>query len=339
MAREQGWYEPDDEVDAHLPYLNPRPRLGRHELARERALVLAAARAVRAAGDARARGRRGEGVGGAAPRPARASSTSRPTSSPTRTSGSAAARSTRSASARSRVCRPTVSTSRSPRAPSTSSTASPRSTTRSTSARWSARWRASRAAAGAVCRAERGHAGARAPAATSTTRSTRRSFGINEHVHTLYAYLWAFARAGLVVRRVEQAEGYDDLREPADRRAAAAAAGWSAAARRPCSPRPATATRASRSTPVRLGTLDWSRVRLRRPLRYRELFGNLFRRDLQARYKGIGARRRWSLAEPAAADGIYLLVFSVLWKVVDDRALPAVPARRARASGSSSPRR
>jgi SAM-dependent methyltransferase len=39
-----------------------------------------------------------------------------------------------------------------------------------------------------------------------------RAFGINEHVHTLYAYLWAFTRAGLLVRRVEQAEGYEDLR-------------------------------------------------------------------------------------------------------------------------------
>jgi SAM-dependent methyltransferase len=38
-----------------------------------------------------------------------------------------------------------------------------------------------------------------------------KSFGINEHVHTLYAYLWAFARARLAIRRVEQAEGYDDL--------------------------------------------------------------------------------------------------------------------------------
>ena len=38
-----------------------------------------------------------------------------------------------------------------------------------------------------------------------------REFGINEHVHTLYAYLWAFTRAGLLVRRVEQAEGYVDL--------------------------------------------------------------------------------------------------------------------------------
>lgn len=37
-------------------------------------------------------------------------------------------------------------------------------------------------------------------------------YGINEHVHTLYAYLWAFARAGLLVRRVEHAEGDADLR-------------------------------------------------------------------------------------------------------------------------------
>jgi SAM-dependent methyltransferase/uncharacterized protein YbaR (Trm112 family) len=38
-----------------------------------------------------------------------------------------------------------------------------------------------------------------------------KGYGINEHVHTLYAYLWAFARAGLLVRRVEHAEGDDDL--------------------------------------------------------------------------------------------------------------------------------
>jgi SAM-dependent methyltransferase len=38
-----------------------------------------------------------------------------------------------------------------------------------------------------------------------------KSFGINEHVHTLYAYLWAFARSGLLVRRVEQADGYEEM--------------------------------------------------------------------------------------------------------------------------------
>ncbi len=42
-------------------------------------------------------------------------------------------------------------------------------------------------------------------------QAEERRYGINEHVHTLYAYLWAFARAGLLVRRVEQAEGYADL--------------------------------------------------------------------------------------------------------------------------------
>lgn len=43
-------------------------------------------------------------------------------------------------------------------------------------------------------------------------QAEEKEFGINEHVHTLYAYLWAFLRAGLVVRRVEHAEGDRDLR-------------------------------------------------------------------------------------------------------------------------------
>ena len=43
-------------------------------------------------------------------------------------------------------------------------------------------------------------------------QSEEKELGINEHVHSLYAYLWAFWRAGLWVRRVEHAEGDDDLR-------------------------------------------------------------------------------------------------------------------------------
>jgi SAM-dependent methyltransferase len=43
-------------------------------------------------------------------------------------------------------------------------------------------------------------------------QAEEKGFGINEHVHTLYAYLWAFTRAGLLVQRVEHAEGDDDLR-------------------------------------------------------------------------------------------------------------------------------
>jgi lipopolysaccharide transport system permease protein len=49
--------------------------------------------------------------------------------------------------------------------------------------------------------------------------------------------------------------------------------------------------------------------------RYRELFGNLFRRDLQTRYKGSVLGVAWSLVNPLVLMGIYVLVFSVLWKV------------------------
>ena len=42
-------------------------------------------------------------------------------------------------------------------------------------------------------------------------QAEERTYGINEHVHTLYAYLWAFGRAGLVVRRIEQADGYEEM--------------------------------------------------------------------------------------------------------------------------------
>ncbi|HZT45934.1 MAG TPA: methyltransferase domain-containing protein [Gaiellaceae bacterium] len=42
-------------------------------------------------------------------------------------------------------------------------------------------------------------------------QAEEKQYGINEHVHTLYAYLWAFLRSGLVVTRVEHAEGDADL--------------------------------------------------------------------------------------------------------------------------------
>jgi ABC-type polysaccharide/polyol phosphate export permease len=50
-------------------------------------------------------------------------------------------------------------------------------------------------------------------------------------------------------------------------------------------------------------------------VRYRELFGNLFRRDLQTRYKGSVLGVAWSLVNPLVLMGIYVLVFSTLWKV------------------------
>ena len=49
-------------------------------------------------------------------------------------------------------------------------------------------------------------------------------------------------------------------------------------------------------------------------IRYRELFGNLFRRDLQAKYRGSVLGLAWTLANPVLLMAVYLLVFSVLWK-------------------------
>jgi ABC-type polysaccharide/polyol phosphate export permease len=48
--------------------------------------------------------------------------------------------------------------------------------------------------------------------------------------------------------------------------------------------------------------------------RYRELFGNLFRRDVQAKYRGSVLGVAWTLANPLLLMGVYLLVFSVLWR-------------------------
>jgi ABC-type polysaccharide/polyol phosphate export permease len=48
-------------------------------------------------------------------------------------------------------------------------------------------------------------------------------------------------------------------------------------------------------------------------IRYRELFGNLFRRDVQAKYRGSLLGVAWTLANPVLLMAVYLLVFSVLW--------------------------
>jgi ABC-type polysaccharide/polyol phosphate export permease len=49
-------------------------------------------------------------------------------------------------------------------------------------------------------------------------------------------------------------------------------------------------------------------------VRYRELLGNLFRRDLQAKYRGSALGVLWSVANPVMLMGVYLLVFGVVWK-------------------------
>jgi lipopolysaccharide transport system permease protein len=48
--------------------------------------------------------------------------------------------------------------------------------------------------------------------------------------------------------------------------------------------------------------------------RYRELLGNLFRRDLQAKYRGSALGVVWTVANPVLLMGVYLLVFGVVWK-------------------------
>jgi lipopolysaccharide transport system permease protein len=49
-------------------------------------------------------------------------------------------------------------------------------------------------------------------------------------------------------------------------------------------------------------------------LNYRELFGNLFRRDFQAKYKGSVLGIFWSLLNPLILLGVYLVLFGVLIK-------------------------
>ena len=48
--------------------------------------------------------------------------------------------------------------------------------------------------------------------------------------------------------------------------------------------------------------------------RYRELLGNLFRRDLQAKYRGSVLGVLWTVANPIMLMGVYLLVFGVVWR-------------------------
>jgi lipopolysaccharide transport system permease protein len=49
-------------------------------------------------------------------------------------------------------------------------------------------------------------------------------------------------------------------------------------------------------------------------VRYRELLGNLFRRDVQAKYRGSALGVLWTIANPVMLMGVYLLVFGVVWK-------------------------
>jgi ABC-type polysaccharide/polyol phosphate export permease len=52
-------------------------------------------------------------------------------------------------------------------------------------------------------------------------------------------------------------------------------------------------------------------------IRYRELFSSLFRRDLRAKYRGSVLGLAWTLLHPLVLMGVYLLVFSLLWRVAE----------------------
>ena len=55
--------------------------------------------------------------------------------------------------------------------------------------------------------------GTRAPGASADNpqQESEKSYGINEHVHTMWAYVGAFLAAGVAITRLEQAEGYDEI--------------------------------------------------------------------------------------------------------------------------------
>jgi lipopolysaccharide transport system permease protein len=50
-------------------------------------------------------------------------------------------------------------------------------------------------------------------------------------------------------------------------------------------------------------------------VRYRDLFASLFRREFHVRYKGSALGILWSLANPLLLLAVYLLVFSLLWRI------------------------
>jgi lipopolysaccharide transport system permease protein len=60
-------------------------------------------------------------------------------------------------------------------------------------------------------------------------------------------------------------------------------------------------------------------------LRYRDLFFDLFRRDLRVRYRGSVLGLAWTLINPLVLMGVYTLLFSVLLRVPGIEAIPNFP--------------
>ena len=57
--------------------------------------------------------------------------------------------------------------------------------------------------------------GTRAPGASehNPQQESEKAYGINEHVHTMWSYVGAFLAARIAITRLEQAEGYDVIRQ------------------------------------------------------------------------------------------------------------------------------
>ena len=182
-----------------------------------------------------------------------------------------------------------------------------------------------------ACHAPRRHRrrverGTRAPGASEDNpNGNPRRRAASTSTCTMWAYVAAFLAAGVAITRLEQAEGYDVigqrrrlrhvLRVPLVGRTAATLltqnlSEYSGHHRHRAE------TRVSTYTDV---------------FRYRELFGSLWRRDLEAKYKGTVLGVLWSLANPAAdgdlprrflaslagdrpgLPGLFLLTGLVLW--------------------------
>ena len=103
---------------------------------------------------------------------------------------------------------------------------------------------------GWVCALNEGTRALRA-AADVPDQEEEKGHGINEHVHTLYAYLWAFSRLGPRRAARRAGGGLRGAGRTEDRRPPAAGARRRDAAPRRSSPRLATATPACPSMPAR----------------------------------------------------------------------------------------
>ena len=153
-------------------------------------------------------------------------------------------------------------------------------------------------------------------------QEAEKALGINEHVHTVWAYVAAFLRGRLAIRLIERADGAPP--SPYGRRLSKLPA-----------PGPSLGTLAHLSAypyARRLDLREEAMSTYAALVEYRELFANLFRRDLQAKYRGSALGVLWTVANPVLLMGVYYLVFGVVWNspFANGDNYRALPAHRAR---------